>query len=177
MTAGNEYGKAFFMLSEETGEIESALIDLRAVSKILSDNPDYIKLLDTPAVTASEKIELIDEAFFPIGENLKNLIKILCEKHLVFTFFEIEKTFVSLYDALMGIERAEAVSAIPMSDAQIKRLEAKLSDITGKKIILKNTVDKTILGGIKIRYLGKQLDGSIKTRLKMFEESLNATVL
>lgn len=177
MTTGNEYGKALFMLAEESMQTESALNEIRAVSKIFADNPDYIKLLDTPAVTVTEKIRLVDEAFYCFSDNIKNLIKILCERRLVFTVFEIEKTFLSLYDSLMGIERAEAVSAIAMSEEQIKRLEDKLSGITGKKIILKNTVDKSILGGVKIRYLGKQLDGSIKARLRAFEESLRAKVL
>ena len=58
-----------------------------------------------------------------------------------------------------------------------KKLAAKLAAITGKKIIIKNTVSKEILGGIQIRYSGKQIDGSIKTRLDGFEKSLKKIVI
>ena len=54
---------------------------------------------------------------------------------------------------------------------------AKLSAMTGKKIILKNTISPEILGGVKLRYSGIQLDGSVKTRLDKFEASLKNTVI
>ena len=44
--------------------------------------------------------------------------------------------------------------------------------MTGKKIILKNTVKPEILGGVMLRYSGIQLDGSVKSRLDAFERSL-----
>ena len=82
-----------------------------------------------------------------------------------------------LYDEYKGRLRAEAVSAIPLTEAQISRLTAKLSRITGKTVILRCTTDKSILGGIKLRYGGTQLDGSIKTRLDRFEAALHDAVL
>ena len=44
--------------------------------------------------------------------------------------------------------------------------------MTGKKIILKNTVKPEILGGVMLRYSGIQLDGSVKARLDGFAKSL-----
>jgi F0F1-type ATP synthase delta subunit len=48
---------------------------------------------------------------------------------------------------------------------------------TGKKVILKNKIDKATLGGVILRYGGVQLDGSVKTRLDKFEEALTETVI
>ena len=45
------------------------------------------------------------------------------------------------------------------------------------RIIVKNTVSPEILGGVKLRYSGIQLDGSVKTRLDKFEASLKNTVI
>ena len=129
------------------------------------------------AVSKSEKLALIDEAFNPLCESVKNLIKILCEKHSVFFFSDVKKAFSSLYDNSRGIEHVEAVTAIAMSESQILRMTKKLSAMTGKKIILKNTVSPEILGGVKLRYAGIQLDGSVKTRLDKFEKSLKNTVI
>jgi F-type H+-transporting ATPase subunit delta len=56
-------------------------------------------------------------------------------------------------------------------------MKEKLAKMTGKTIIIKNTVDKSILGGVKLRYSGIQLDGSVKTRLDTFEKSLKNTVI
>ena len=177
MTAAAEYGKALFMLAEERGSTGSCLSDVRAACRIFKENPRYVKLLDTPAIIKSEKLSLIDEAFSSLDEDLKSLIKILCESHSVYAFAEIEKEFSTLYDLSRGIERVEAVTAIAMTDEQISRMTEKLASMTGKKIILKNTVCPEILGGVKLRYSGRQLDGSVKTRLDKFEQSLKNTVI
>ena len=47
-----------------------------------------------------------------------------------------------------------------------------LQVMTGKKIIIKNTVEPEILGGVMLRYSRIQLDGSVKSRLDAFSESL-----
>ena len=86
-------------------------------------------------------------------------------------------SFLASYDQSRGIERVEAISAIPLTTAQIERLQHKLHAITNKQIIVNNTIDPDILGGMKLRYLGKQIDGSIKTRLDSFEKSLKDLVI
>ena len=177
MTAANEYAKALFLLAEESGKTEKILEDAALLARILKENPDYIKLLDTPAVVKGEKIALIDAALGSIEEYLLNLVKILCEEHSVHILPSVLSALRSIYNEARGIEEVEAVSAIPMSDEQIEKMTKKLEAMTGKKIILKNTVDKTILGGVKLRYLGVQLDGSVKTRLDKFSQALKNTVI
>ena len=177
MTAFNEYGKALFLLSEESGSTETVLFDVKAADEIFSKNPAYVKLLDTPAITKSEKLHLVDEAFKALDLSVKNLIKILCERHSVFSFCDVAKTYLALYDESRGIEHVEAVTAIAMTEEQLDAMKAKLSEITGKQIIIKNTIDPKILGGAKIRYSGIQIDGSVKTRLDKFEMSLKNTVI
>ena len=177
MVNASEYGRALFMLTEETARTEIAVNDIKAVQKVLSENPEYVKLLDTPALPKEEKLLLIDKAFSKVDIYLVNLIKILCESHSVYMFDKTAETFFELYDEARGIERVEAVTAIPLSEEQKKKLTSKLAAITGKQIIIKNTVSKEILGGIQIRYSGKQIDGSVKTRLDSFEKSLKKIVI
>ena len=64
-----------------------------------------------------------------------------------------------------------------MTGKQVEAMKSKLGSITGKTIILKNTIDPSIIGGVKLRYSGIQLDSSIKTRLERFEHALKSVVL
>ncbi len=177
MTGGAEYGRALFLLTEETGETETAAADMNTVSQLLSDYPEYVSMLDTPALTRAEKLTLIDEAFSSLPEYIVNLLKLLSEKHSVHVFKDTVREFVALYEQSRGIEHAEAVTAFAMTKEQLERLADKLSQITGKRIILKNTVDASILGGVKLRYSGRQVDTSLKTRLESFEASLKNTII
>ena len=62
MTAGKEYGKALFMLAEECSETERMLSDVLAADEIFRENPRYVKLLDTPAISKEEKHTLLDKS-------------------------------------------------------------------------------------------------------------------
>jgi F-type H+-transporting ATPase subunit delta len=177
MTAGSEYGKALFMLTEERKTTDEALADVLLADRVFKENPDYVKLLDTPAVEKGEKLALCEEAFGKLIEDVKNLIKILCERHSVHTFRDVCHAYQDLYNETRGIVQVEAVTAVKMTEAQIEALREKLVLETGKTIIINNTVAPEILGGVKLRYLGRQLDGSVKTRLDKFEKSLKNTVI
>lgn len=171
------FGDALFSLAEELGHTEEIMADLATVACALDENPDYFKLLDTPALSREERVGLIDEAFGSLNANLVNLLKILVERREAYLLYAIKEEFGSAYDISRGIERVEAVSAISMSDEQKEKLTLKLEKITGKKIIVKNTVDPSILGGMKLRYMGKQIDGSLKTKLDSLEKSLKELVI
>ena len=177
MTYENEYGKALFMLSEEIGSTERVLSDVKTVCEALLQNPDYVKLLDTPAVVKAEKLALIDEAFSAVDEHVRNLLKILCEKRMSVTFSDVGKTFCACYDRSRGIEHVEAVTAVAMNERQLTAMREKLAALTGKTIIITNKISPEILGGVKLRYEGKQLDDSVRTRLEKFEAGLKNTVI
>ena len=172
MTVKSEYGHALYLLAKEIEAVEEIKIDLTAAYEIFRKTPEYSTILDTPAISKGEKLALVDEAFKPLHENVVSLIKILSEKHSVATFKDVYNTYISIYNEEMGIIEVEAVTAIPMSELQIKALREKINSLSGKNAQIKNTVDPSILGGVKLRYEGVQIDASIKTRLDGFAASL-----
>ncbi len=177
MTGAYEYARALFMISEEERSSDKVMADVRVAKKAFTSNPDYADLLDTPALSKSERLELIDKAFASLDGSLVNLIKILAEKRLSYLFPKLADEYSALYDESRGILRAEAVSAVPLTEKQSAALTKKLASLTGKTVILSNTTDKSILGGIVLRYSGIQLDGSVKTRLDKFESALKSAVI
>ena len=177
MTVHNEYGYALFLLGKEEGILDTTRDDAIIADELLRKNEDYVKLLDTPALAKEEKTALIDKAFGSLSPNVLNLLKILCQRRAVHTFKEVFGCYFSEYDKEMGIERVEAVTAVEMSSEQLSRLKVKLESLTGKTIVIKNTVSPEILGGVKLRYSGIQIDGSVKSRLDSFSENLKNIVI
>ena len=177
MTGAEGYGRALFLLAKEDENYSEYINDLAVIIAVFKENAKYASLLDTPAVPKKEKLLLIDEAFSSLKENIVNLLKILCESHSVHLIFDVEKAFISLYNQEMGIEQVTAITAIPLTEAQTERLKEKLEKITEKVVVIKNVVDSSILGGMKLRYSGKQIDGSIKSRLDEFERKIKSTVI
>ena len=177
MIDAKEYGKAIFLLSEEEGKTENAMRDILLVKDAMHENPTYETLLDTPALAKEEKLALVDRAFASLDGNLLNFVKILCEKHAVYQLPRVADVYAALYDEARGIERVEAVTAVAMTEKQLSALTNKLAALTGKSIVIRNTIDPTILGGVVLRYAGTQLDGSLRARLESFEKSLKDLVI
>ena len=177
MTDAKEYGRALFLITEEDSASDKVLSDVKTAESAFGANPDYAKLLDSPALSKSERITLVDKAFSSLDERLLNLIKILTEKREIHLFAKVAEAYYGFYDESRGIERVEAVSAVALTKEQTLAITKKLGAKFGKTFILTNKIDPSILGGIKLRYSGVQLDGSVKTRLDKFEQALKNTVI
>ena len=172
-----EYGRALFLLTEEVGTTERVREDVTVLRSAVKENPDVIKLLDTPAVSKEERLAVIDKIMAGLDGHLTNLVKMLAEKREAHSLVKVLDAYLAVYDEARGIERVEVISAVALSPEQSERLRGRLERKTGKTIIIVNTVDRSVLGGIKLRYMGIQLDGTLKTRLDTFERALTETVV
>ena len=59
-TAG--YGKALFELTAENGDDTQVHEELEVIRAAFRQQPDYVTLLDTPAIATEEKLALLREA-------------------------------------------------------------------------------------------------------------------
>ena len=172
-----EYGRALFMLTEEVGNTEEVREDVIVLRAAFGENPDFANLLDTPAISKDERIGVVDITLASMDNNRVNLVKILAERRQTPCMPHVLDAYLAIYDEARGIERVEAITALPLTKEQTERLVAKLEKQTGKTIIIENTVDSSILGGIKLRYAGIQLDGSLRSRLDNIEKSLKGVIV
>ena len=167
-----QYGRALFLIAEERTRLAECAADAETVLSVLDRHPQYIKLMDSPAVPTADKLALLDRAFGALEHDLQSFIKILVERRSLYLFSRAIATFLALYDEKQGILPAEVISAVPLTEAQKTALCHKLTRKTGKRIRLSNTVDPSVLGGLKIRYGGVQLDGTLSVRLERLGDTL-----
>ena len=177
MTVQNEYGRALFLLAKDEGVIEEVKRDIATANDVLRSNPEYARLLDTPAVSKVEKLGMAAEAFSTLHYSVRTLIMMLSERHSVYTLPDVMRTYSAMYNEEMGIEEVDAITAMPMTAEQIKEMKRRLDALTGKQTVIRNIVEPGILGGVKIRYAGQQIDGSLKTRLDSFSDSIKNIVI
>lgn len=67
------------------------------------------------------------------------------------------------------------ISSIPLSTEQIKEVEQLLSNKLNQEVRLVNQVDRTILGGLIIRYKDLVIDQSVEGKLVRLSEELYET--
>ena len=74
--------------------------------------------------------------------------------------------YARLLDVHRDLERAEIVTAVPMDEAQIASATELLEQVVGKQVVVGNTVDRGILGGLVARVGDRVIDGSARTKLR-----------
>ena len=171
------YGKALFELAQENKNEKQVRDELMLVGEILRQNPEYINLMDTPAVSSKEKLELLSAAFAGVDGMVSNFLSILSEKRSFYRFSACAQAYFAAFDEAHEILRATAITAVAMTKKQCTALQKKLSALTGKKVELSNRIDPSVIGGVTLRYAGVQIDDSIQTRLETLRRTLAETIV
>lgn len=172
------FGLSLYTLCKEDNVADKAKEDLNLISFVLKENPDYIKLLDSPMINKIQRCSLIDDAFSQyISEYVLNFLKLLTEKRAMHKFADCEKAFTKQYNEDNNIETAVAVTAVPLSDELKEKLTEKLAKLTNKTILLENNVDSNVIGGLIVRFSNSQIDASIKSRLNDIGNLISGRVI
>ena len=176
--AANTYAQALYDLAKDEGLGERVLEELSVLKAVFTENPQYSKLLSTPELPKQERCDILNEAFRgKVHPYVLNFLKILTEKGYIRQFPDCCDAYRGFYNDDNGILVVKAVSAIVLTQAQVQKLTAKLEATTGKKIDLQCSVDAAQLGGLRLSYDGKQVDGTVKTKLDSIGKLLKNTVL
>lgn len=165
MQTEREYAEAMFAIASECGECEEYLGALTDIRKILSEAPEYIEFLASPAIALTERCAAIDEAFGSCPEHIPSFLKILCENGRIKGVLECIDEFEKLVNAAKNTVSAVVVSVIELDGEQKEKLQKKLEKVTKKSVCTTYKVDSTLIGGIRVELDGVTYDGSIKSRL------------
>ena len=175
---GNVYGESLYTLALEEGLTEDILSELTVLEQSFRENPDFIRLLSSPNLPKRERCQILDDSFRgKVHAYVLNFLKILTEQGYMKHFHDSFLTFEDLYNLDNGILKVTAITAIAMSDEQSEKLSGKLSRVTGKQVKLRNLVDPSVLGGVRLDYDGKRLDDTVSHRMDSIRKALCDTVL
>ncbi len=171
------YAEALFELCCEEYCLKDTFDELSSLNDIFKSNEDFIGLLSSPLLSEDEKNEVISNVFN--GEVSKLTLNFLCvlsaKKRMNF-FTGIYDEFKVMYLEETGILEVNITTAAEISANSREKLIHKLEKVTGKKIILNQKIDKSLLGGIKVQYGDKEIDSSVKSKLDDLKKQINSTI-
>ena len=176
--AANVYGQALYELARDEGLAKRILDELSVLKTSFSQEPGFVQLLASPSVPKQERCQILDSSLrSQVHPYVLNFLKILTEKGYIRHFSGCCDAFKRQYNEDNGILEVTAVTAAPLSDELRRKLSTKLSAISGKTIDLTCRVDPGTLGGVRLDWDGKQLDGTVRRRLDDIRDILRNTVL
>lgn len=170
---GKRYAIALLDVAKENNMIDRMYDEFELVINNITKEKDLWQLFISPSIENNQKKEISKEIFGDyLNKFLLNFLNILIEKNRIKDIKDIFYSFKSLTHDEKNMLEASAITAIAMSDVEKKRLKENLEKKYNKKVLLKNEIDQSIIGGI-IVYIGNQvIDGSVRKSLSNLKQEL-----
>ena len=109
-----------------------------------------------------------------LSGDAENFVRVLAENGRLDVLGQIREQYEALKNEREGVVEAEVVSAFEMDKAQVADLVARLEKKTGRKVKARVSVDRDLIGGVKVVLGDKVIDGSARAQLGALEAALKA---
>jgi F-type H+-transporting ATPase subunit delta len=173
-SAARRYANAAFEFAESAGGLDEWERDLDLLAQIFRP-PEVLPWLANPSVPLSEKESLIEIGLAFASQEARNFGRLLITRGRAPLAEQILTIFRGRLDETRGIAHALVTTAVPLAEADITAIAARLAVMTGRQVKIEPVVDPSIVGGIVVRIGDRLIDASAKARLVALKRRLAGT--
>lgn len=168
------YARALFSAAQDKQVIPQVESELRLIADTIRSSQEIQKFLSYPNFAAASKVAVFKEALGgTVSDLVLNTIGLLFERSRYDVLDELLEAYLKISGEAQGQADATAYTVYPLSETDKAEIEAAFSQLLNKKIRLDNVIDKSLLGGLKVRIGDRLYDGSLSGKLARLEKSLN----
>lgn len=168
-----EYGEAIYELARDEDIGQLIHEQLNEIGGLVAQQPDFIRLLCSRAIERDTRLKIVDETFSAHAHPyVTNFMKLLVQKEHFDSFPLCCEWYHRRFNEDNGIVEARVTSAVALSENENAALRAKLSKISGRQVTLIETVDPSVIGGVRVEMDGRRYDNTIQDRLGRLKRSL-----
>jgi len=168
------YARALLDIGKEEGQVRRVLDEIAEFSKVLDQSPELRDAMESASVGRPVKQAALESViakadFLP---TTKSFLSLLIEKARMNVLPAILVELRRMVEEYEGLERVEVAVPMPLSAPQKDRLRAVLERRSGKKVVLEESLDPGVLGGMVVRVGSTVYDGSVRTQIQQIRQNL-----
>lgn len=157
------------------GNERTVVQELFAVLTVVAENAELELALNDKLATPNTKSGLIDAIFAgKVSEATLDIVSALVEQQRNRRFRTVMASTAETVAELGGFSIAQVISAQPLTETQISRIEKDLGHIQEGPVQIIPSIDPSAIGGIRIHIGQTVLDGTLQTRLAELKRQLTA---
>jgi len=165
--------KVLFSVFEENKVHQWGTDILELLSNLITESPKFKQFILTKRINLDLKKQVLSNIFSDIlNKSQLNLVFCLLE-NVDFKYLKIiNKKYQKLIAESTGKVNIKAVTVSQLTDSDFLALETQIKTKINIDFTLDNIVDKSIIGGIKLRVGNTLIDGSLSTKLEKLKISM-----
>ena len=173
----NRYAKSLLQLAKENEAVEAISADMHLLAETIAESRDLKLLLDNPIVTGEQKGKILQTIFDGKVTNVTvNLMQVTIQNKRESHLADIANSFIAQQMVLENKVIANITTAVPLNDELRTKAMSVIKTMSDKEVTLQESVDPDIIGGLIVKIGDKQIDASVKRRLKNFQQELSKNI-
>ena len=173
-TIARPYAEAAFRLADAQGKLAEWSVALANLAAVAADARVRGAVGD-PNLPAAKAAGLIIAVLAgKLSGEAENFVRVLAKNGRLGVVTEIRAHFEALKNEREGTVDADVYTAFEMDPGQLADLVSRLEKKTGRKVKTRVSVDKSLIGGVKVVIGDKVIDGSARAQLSALENALKA---
>jgi F-type H+-transporting ATPase subunit delta len=173
-TVARPYAEAAFRLADARNALGKWSEMLTELALVAQDERVRAAIADpkrSDAQVAGIFISILSGKLNAQGENF---VRVLAQNGRLELLPLIQQQFEALKNEREGVIEAEVQSAFELTEAQLADLVQRLEKKTGRKVRTQVRIDKDLIGGVRVGFGDKVIDGSARAQLAALETALKA---
>ena len=174
----DRYAEAFLSLCLDDKEISlvSYRDEVKTLKEVFKENIEFSKFLASYNIEYEEKILVLDKILNGFSKNTINFVKLIVQKNRGYFLYDMFKATLKAFDIELKVESGIIYSTSPLSEENINKVKVALEKKKNKIIELKNVIDPSLIGGIKVVLNNDIYDSSVSTKVEQMKNLISKEI-
>jgi F-type H+-transporting ATPase subunit delta len=170
----SRYATALFGLAKEEKALKALEADATALEAALAASPQLGEVISSPITSRTEQAGAIAAIAAKMGVSplMANTLALMAANRRLFVLPHLITDLRARIAEEKGEMTAEVTAAKALTAAQTKKLATTLKARVGKDVILKTTVDESLIGGLIVKLGSTMIDTSVKAKLAALQNAM-----
>ncbi len=172
------FASVLFDAAHEAGGQE-AVLDVREqmgeIIRLMRADLELAVSLSSADYTAEQRKGLVEAVFADCHPALREVLAVMAERSQADLLPRVYADYCELLSAKLNLVVVDVVTAVPLDDGLRQLITEKAEADLGKKAVLRERIDKSILGGIIMSVDGNYIDASMISQLSRARHILKDT--
>jgi F-type H+-transporting ATPase subunit delta len=172
-TVSKEYARALFMLARREDKLDQVGAELAVFVELVRTHKLVGGFLLAPQISTDNKIGVLRKALTgKLGPEVVKFLLLTCTKRRLDQLTAIGANYAELLNKHYNRLEVTATSAKALTDSEKKSLADKIAAHLKQEVIIKASVDSSLVAGLVCRIGDVVYDGSLRRRIQLLSNQM-----
>ncbi len=136
------------------------------IFRIMRSNMDLSSSLQDSSYTPEQRASLAKATFADANPVLVNTLAVMAERGDIALLSRVWESYGEQIERKLNVTVVDVTTVVPLDDHLREVITKKAEADLGTKVVLRESIDKSLLGGILMSAKGKRIDASVASQLE-----------